>query len=141
RPLQGNPGRRLQDADREPARGVRGDPGPKGPAGLEDPQRRLILHGLSEVRQALTSPNESAARPRFFPSAERDSMKNLQEATERICELKGSLVALDALVPALIEALPPSARESMLAAFEARAEAARTVLLHADISDVVLATF
>lgn len=68
-------------------------------------------------------------------------MKNLQEATERICELKGSLVALDALVPALIEALPASAREAMLATFEARAEAARTVLLHADISDVVLATF
>lgn len=68
-------------------------------------------------------------------------MKNLQEATERICELKGSLVALDALVPALIEALPAAAREGMLAAFEARAEAARTVLLHADISDVVLSTF
>jgi len=68
-------------------------------------------------------------------------MRNLQEATERICELKGSLVALDALVPALIEALPPLARETMLATFEARAEAARTVLLHADISDVVLATF
>ncbi|MCW5666319.1 MAG: hypothetical protein KIT35_21010 [Piscinibacter sp.] len=68
-------------------------------------------------------------------------MKNLQEATERICELKGSLVALDALVPALIDALPPSARETMLAIFEARAEAARTVLLHADISDVVLSTF
>lgn len=68
-------------------------------------------------------------------------MKNLQEATERICELKGSLVALDALVPALIEALPRSAREAMLVSFEARAEAARTVLLHADISDVVLATF
>jgi hypothetical protein len=68
-------------------------------------------------------------------------MRNLQEATERICQLKGSLVALDALVPALIEALPPSARQSVLVSFEARAEAARTVLLHADISDVVLATF
>jgi hypothetical protein len=68
-------------------------------------------------------------------------MKNLQEATERICELKGSLIALDALVPALIEALPPTARDKMLAIFEARAEAARTVLLHADISDVVLTTF
>jgi hypothetical protein len=68
-------------------------------------------------------------------------MKDLQEATERICELKGSLIALDALVPALIEALPPAARETMLATFKARAEAARTVLLHADISDVVLATF
>jgi len=31
-------------------------------------------------------------------------MKNLQEATERICELKGSLVALDALVTALLQA-------------------------------------
>jgi hypothetical protein len=68
-------------------------------------------------------------------------MKNLQEATERICELKGSLVALDALVPALIEALPPSIRQTMLVSFDVHAEAARTVLLHADISDVVLATF
>ena len=68
-------------------------------------------------------------------------MKNLQEATERICELKGSLVALDALLPALIEALPASARATVRVSFEAHAEAARTVLLHADISDVVLATF
>jgi hypothetical protein len=68
-------------------------------------------------------------------------MKNLQEATERICELKGSLVALDALVPALIDALPASARARLTESFEAHAEAARTALLHADISDVVLATF
>jgi hypothetical protein len=68
-------------------------------------------------------------------------MKNLQEATERICELKGSLIALDALVPALIEALPASARARMMESFEGHAEAARTVLLHADISDLVLATF
>ncbi len=68
-------------------------------------------------------------------------MKNLQEATERICELKGSLIALDALVPALIEALPASARAALAASYEARAEAARTILLNADISDVVLAAF
>jgi hypothetical protein len=68
-------------------------------------------------------------------------MKNLQEATERICELKGSLIALDALVPALVEALPASARAKVMESFEGHAEAARTVLLHADISDVVLATF
>lgn len=68
-------------------------------------------------------------------------MKNLQEATERICELKGSLIALDALVPVLIEALPESAHASLAASFEARAEAARTILLNADISDVVLAAF
>ena len=55
-------------------------------------------------------------------------MKNLQEATERICELKGSLVALDALVPALIEALPASAREAMLATFERDVERNRHLL-------------
>lgn len=68
-------------------------------------------------------------------------MKNLQEATERICELKGSQVALDALVPAVIEALCATTRARLLAAFDARAEAARTVMLHADISDLVLSSF
>jgi hypothetical protein len=68
-------------------------------------------------------------------------LKNLQEATERICELKGSLVALDALVPAVIEALSPSTLARLIESFDAHAEAARTVMLHADISDVVLATF
>jgi S1-C subfamily serine protease len=68
-------------------------------------------------------------------------MKNLQDATERICELKGSLVALDALVPAVVDALPRLFREDLVTAFDARAEAARTVMLHADISDLVLASF
>lgn len=68
-------------------------------------------------------------------------MKNLQEATERICELKGSHVALDALVPAVIEALSAPARARLMASFDAHAEAARTVMLHADISDLVLASF
>ena len=68
-------------------------------------------------------------------------MKNLQDATERICELKGSLVALDALVPAVIRALSSPTRARLMASFDAHAEAARAVLLHADISDVVLATF
>lgn len=68
-------------------------------------------------------------------------MKNLQEATERICELKGSLVALDALVLAAIGSLSDSTRAGLMATFDAHAEAARTVMLHADISDVVLATF
>lgn len=68
-------------------------------------------------------------------------MNNLQEATERICELKGSQVALDALVPAVIEALSASARARLMVSFDAHAEAARTAMLHADISDVVLASF
>lgn len=68
-------------------------------------------------------------------------MRNLQDATERICELKGSLIALDALVPALLQALPAPTRARLMASFEVHAEAARAVMLHADISDLVLAAF
>lgn len=68
-------------------------------------------------------------------------MKNLQEATERICELKGSLIALDALLPALLETLSPSAHAALARSFEARAETARTVMLNTDISDHVMAAF
>jgi hypothetical protein len=68
-------------------------------------------------------------------------LKNLQEATERICELKGSLIALDALLPAVVDALSATTLARLIEAFDAHAEAARTVMLHADISDVVLATF
>ena len=68
-------------------------------------------------------------------------MKNLQEATERICDLKGSQVALDALVPAVIGALSASTLTRLIESFDAHAEAARTVLLHTDISDLVLAAF
>lgn len=71
----------------------------------------------------------------------RPPIKNLQEATERICELKGSLIALDALVPAIISTLSAPTRARLMKSFEAHAEAARTVILHADVSDVVLATF
>ncbi|EYC51421.1 hypothetical protein AZ34_10210 [Hylemonella gracilis str. Niagara R] len=68
-------------------------------------------------------------------------MKNLQEATERICELKGSLVALDALLPALLETLPPTAHAALTRSFEAHAEAARTVMLNTTMSDHVMAAF
>lgn len=84
---------------------------------------------------------QSAARPRFFHPERVLAVKNLQQATERICELKGSLIALDALIPALLETLAPAARLQLGEAFEARAEAARTILLHADVSDLVLAAF
>lgn len=68
-------------------------------------------------------------------------MKNLQDVTERVCELKGNLVAIDALLPALLEALPPAAHGTLVQSFDAHAEAARTILLHAPISDHVLAAF
>lgn len=68
-------------------------------------------------------------------------MKNLQDATERICELKGSLVALDALLPAVIDTLSAAGLSRLSASFDAHAEVARTVMLHSDMSDVVLAAF
>jgi hypothetical protein len=68
-------------------------------------------------------------------------MKNLQEATERICDLKGSLVAMDALMAALIRVLPAEQRAALRVAFEDNAEVARTVMLHASISELSIAAF
>ena len=68
-------------------------------------------------------------------------MKTLQDASERICELKGSLMAIDALLPALLEALPVASHGHLARSFEAHAEAARTVMQHAPLFDQVLSTF
>lgn len=68
-------------------------------------------------------------------------MKDLQEATEKICELKGSLVAMDALITALLQVLPEQARAELSCTFERYAEMARTVLLHAPISELSIAAF
>lgn len=68
-------------------------------------------------------------------------MKNLQEATERICDLKGSLVAMDALMAALIRVLPAEQRAQLRTVFEGNAEVARTVMLHASISELSIAAF
>lgn len=97
---------------------------------------------MTDTGQTPVPAHESAAWPRFFlfPLKE-PAVKNLQDATERICELKGGLVALDALLPAVMRALSAPTRARLMVSFDAHAEAARTVLLHADISDVVLATF
>ena len=68
-------------------------------------------------------------------------MRNLQEATEKICELKGSLVAMDALICSIMKVMPDAARRDLPQAFGEYAEVARTVLLHAPISDVTIAAF
>ena len=65
----------------------------------------------------------------------------LQEATARICELEGSLVALDALCSAMLQQLPESSRDGFAAAFESCAEAARTSMLNASISEHAIAAF
>jgi len=68
-------------------------------------------------------------------------MKDLQEATERICELKGSLIALDVLVTTLINALPAGDRRKVMAQFAQHAEVARNVLLHEPISELTIGSF
>lgn len=68
-------------------------------------------------------------------------MKDLQEATERICELKGSLIALDALMAAVLHALPEAERHDAMRRFAMHAEVARTVLLHGSVSDHTIAAF
>lgn len=53
-------------------------------------------------------------------------MKHLQEATERIGELEGNVLAQDALLAALLEAVPPATSDILARSLEAHAEAART---------------
>jgi S1-C subfamily serine protease len=68
-------------------------------------------------------------------------MKNLLEATERICELKGNLIALDALCSALLKAQTAAERARLRQAFADSAEAARTSMLGAPISEHSIAAF
>jgi hypothetical protein len=68
-------------------------------------------------------------------------MKNLQDATEKICELNGNLVALDTLLSALVTVMPPELRQTLLRTFESHAEVARTVMLHAPISELTIVAF
>jgi hypothetical protein len=68
-------------------------------------------------------------------------MKNLQEATEMICDLKGSLVAMDALVTALLDVLPAAVKPDLLKALQANAEVARTVMINTPISEFTVVAF
>lgn len=68
-------------------------------------------------------------------------MRNLQDATEKICELKGSLVAVNALLAAILQALPDHARQELVRTFAEHSEVARTVLLHTQISELTISAF
>lgn len=68
-------------------------------------------------------------------------MKDLQEVTERVCELKGSLIALDALMTALLRSLPAHEQRGVMERFSAHTEVARTVLLHVPISEHTINAF
>ncbi len=68
-------------------------------------------------------------------------MKNLHDATVMICDLKGSQLALETLVTALLRVVPTDRREPLLRTFEVNTEVARTALLHTLISEHTLGAF
>jgi hypothetical protein len=68
-------------------------------------------------------------------------MKNLQEVTERICELKGITAAQDAVLAALVRILPGEARAEWARSFGTAAEVATAILMNADVSDITIDAF
>lgn len=68
-------------------------------------------------------------------------MKNLQEATEKICELKGSLVALETVLTTLLTCLPAQTRSNLDRLFARHAEVVGTVMLHTAISEHSIAAY
>lgn len=59
-------------------------------------------------------------------------MKDLQEATEKICELKGELIGAQCMINALLRVLPPRDFSAVLREFDQELEAAQVVLLNSD---------
>lgn len=68
-------------------------------------------------------------------------MRSLHDATERICELKGDLIAQDVLTTSLLLALSPEASRRFRQQFELASETARVVLVNAPISEHTLRAF
>lgn len=68
-------------------------------------------------------------------------MNNLQEATERICELKGSVLTQDVLTCAILRVLPAASRREIAPLFGQLSEAARTVLLNTPVGELVISSF
>lgn len=64
-------------------------------------------------------------------------MKDLQEATVKICELKGENLALLALLACLVKASSPYERKAFPDAFEQELESARIECLNSDVSEYV----
>lgn len=68
-------------------------------------------------------------------------MKTLQEATEKICELKGESLAKDAFIAALIRVLPADISRTLRTVYEHECEAIQASLLPASISEQTIAAF
>lgn len=68
-------------------------------------------------------------------------MKDLQEATEQICDLKGNVLALEAFISSLINVLPWEALGVLHADLQQEQEVARTVLLSSLVSEHTRSAF
>ncbi|WP_107692568.1 hypothetical protein [Nitrosospira sp. Nsp2] len=64
-------------------------------------------------------------------------METLQDATVKICELKGENLALFSLLACLVKALPPHVQQSLPDSFEREVESARVVCMNSAVSEHV----
>jgi hypothetical protein len=62
-------------------------------------------------------------------------MENLQQATEKICELKGNVLAIETFMAALIQVLPHEALQPLASVFCKQSEDLQTLLLNSKISE------
>lgn len=68
-------------------------------------------------------------------------MENLQEATEKICDLKGTVLAQHAMLVALIQTVQAHHLPGLLERYSKEIEAGTTVLLNAEVSEHTVAAF
>ncbi len=68
-------------------------------------------------------------------------MKNLQEATENICRLKGNALALETLLMAVCETLSAEQRRQVARSMVQQAEAGQSVLLASAVSEHLVAAY
>lgn len=69
-------------------------------------------------------------------------MENLQQATENICQLKGELFAMHALLDSMLQTMPMEQLRAMSQAHAQSTESARVVLLNsAIIGESVISSF
>ena len=68
-------------------------------------------------------------------------MKTLQEATEKICDLKGNVLALESVIAALLEVLTPEQRHRVAASLAREQEHAQAALLGSVVSEVTVTAY
>lgn len=68
-------------------------------------------------------------------------MKNIQEVTMKICDLKGAQLGIEAAIQALVAVLPPDLSAAFREELQQQAEAGRVALLNEQVSDRVLSAF